>query len=116
MAGQEGLLLAYSYIAPAGRTCEPLILLCWMYAADAQTVLPLHLIPYQDNEFHCHLDRWGTSSNAHAWQKNLPASSSLLYGCAPLHGCPSHGIQLESFIQTPENSPQTLLGFYVSVV
>lgn len=108
---QEGLLLAYSYMAPAGRTCEPLILLCWMYAADTQIVFPLHLIPYQGNQFHCHLNRWGTSSSAVAWVKNLSVSSSVLYGCAPLHGCPSHGTQLKCFIQTPENSPQELLGF-----
>lgn len=33
------------------RPCEPLILLSWMYAADAQIIFSLSLIPYQDNKF-----------------------------------------------------------------
>lgn len=32
--------------------CEPLIPPSWMYAADAQIIFSLSLIPYQDNKFH----------------------------------------------------------------
>lgn len=85
-----------------------------MFAVDAQIVFPLHLISYQDNQFHCHLDRGGLLA-VHLLGRKTFLPPHLSYMDVLLwHGCSTHGTQLESFIQTPENSPQELLGIFVS--